>query len=129
MTRAIQLDGTSGDYFNRGQAYNKKGDLENAISDYTQAIQLNPHDYTVYICRGIAYYKKGDLDRAIKDYTKSIRHLPTFDDAYYFRGLAYSDKGNTAKAIKDFQKILELRSPDSEEYQQAKEQLGKLEVE
>jgi hypothetical protein len=29
-------------YDGRGNAYNKKGDLDRAIADYTQAIQLDP---------------------------------------------------------------------------------------
>ena len=33
----------SGNYYNRGVAYGKKGELDRAIADYDQAIRLDPN--------------------------------------------------------------------------------------
>ena len=39
-------------YYNRGNAYSKKGEYERAIDDYAKAIQLKPNDANVYYNRG-----------------------------------------------------------------------------
>ena len=35
-------------YFNRGVAYEKKGDYDRAVADYTKAIELNEKDSLTY---------------------------------------------------------------------------------
>ncbi len=44
---------------NRGLAYRKKGDLDNAIQDYTAAIALNPIYALAYNNRGYVYEAQG----------------------------------------------------------------------
>jgi tetratricopeptide (TPR) repeat protein len=58
-------------YFSRGDAYELKGDIEHAISDYTKAIVLNPKYAPAYNSRGRAYVKKGDYVRAVDDVTRA----------------------------------------------------------
>ena len=55
-----------------------KGDLDQAIADYTQAIALDPKYAVAYNNRGIAYCDKGDLDQAIADYTQAIALDPKY---------------------------------------------------
>ncbi len=57
----------AGAYNNRGAAYQKKGKVDRAIADYTQAIRLKPNFATAYNNRGVAYEKKGKVDRAAYD--------------------------------------------------------------
>src|SRR5262245_31025835 len=45
-------------YFNRGDAFQDKGDNERAIADFEAAIKLNPRDVMAYQYRGIAYQSK-----------------------------------------------------------------------
>lgn len=58
-------------YHNRGDAYGRKGDVDHAISDYTNAIVLDPNYAPAYISRGRAYVSKGDYVRAVDDVTKA----------------------------------------------------------
>ena len=51
-------------YFNRGIAYIQKGEQDNAISDYSKAIELNSDYVIAYYCRGIAHHTKGEVDKA-----------------------------------------------------------------
>src|SRR6516165_1397499 len=60
-------------YYNRGLAYQEKGDNDRAIADYDQAIRLDPKYAFAYNGRGNAYKAKGDNDRAIADYDQAIR--------------------------------------------------------
>jgi tetratricopeptide (TPR) repeat protein len=58
-------------YHNRGDAHGLKGEVDQAISDYTKAIVLNPNYAPAYNSRGRAYVSKGDYVRAVDDVTKA----------------------------------------------------------
>ena len=77
-TRAINSGAgrPSINYNNRGDAYRKKGDMDRAIADLTEAIRLDPKYANAYDNRGLAYRDKGDMDRAIADLTEAIRLDP-----------------------------------------------------
>ena len=59
-----------------GAAYGNKGEYDRAISDFTEAIRLDPKLASAYYNRGIAYENKGEHDKAIADYTEAIRLEP-----------------------------------------------------
>jgi uncharacterized protein (TIGR02145 family) len=95
-------------YYNRGMESFNKEDYNQAISDFTQAIRLNPNYPAIYFNRGIAYHSKKDYDNAIADYTEAIRLAPNIESGYYGRGGAYLLKGDYSKAIEDFQTALRI---------------------
>ena len=77
-TKAIESDGTRGSvYFHRGTARmldSQAGgvsDLDDAINDFTLAIQLDPKvAASAYHARGDAEHLKGDEDRAKEDWQR-----------------------------------------------------------
>jgi len=77
---------TARDYFDRGQNYAEQGLHDQAIADYTKAIELDPRFALAYNNRGWAYHEKGLHDQAIADYTKAIELDPRFALAYIYRG-------------------------------------------
>lgn len=85
-----------------------KGEYDSAVSDFNEAIKLNPKDVSVYLSRGRAYSNKKDYDLAIEDYNKVIELNPKEAMAYFNRGESYEKKGNALQAIGDYQKVLEL---------------------
>ncbi|MCE2413286.1 tetratricopeptide repeat protein [Candidatus Poribacteria bacterium] len=60
-------------YYNRGVAYDGKNEVDLAIRDYNQTIQLNPNSADAYNNRGYAYRQKGEIERAIEDYDRAIQ--------------------------------------------------------
>jgi len=65
----IRLDPLNVDaYYNRGIAYSRLGQYEQAIEDYDKAIRLDPQYVGIYWDRGIAYSRLGQYERAIDDY-------------------------------------------------------------
>jgi protein O-mannosyl-transferase len=106
-------------YNNRGEAYLRKGDYERAISNYNQALRMNPDfgraNY-FYVNRGTAYLIKGDYERAITDYHQALRINPNDANAYHHRGTAYLYKGDPEEAIADFNKALEINPRYAETY-------------
>ncbi len=58
-------------YANRGIAYGKKGQYDQAISDYNKALEINPRDALAYNNRGLAYLRNGQYDKAWEDVYKA----------------------------------------------------------
>ena len=93
-TEAIRLDPKFAEaYYNRGVAYENKGEYDKAIADYTEAIRLDPKYAEAYNSRGFAYGNKGEHDKAIADYTEAIRLDPKYANAYYNRGVRLREEG------------------------------------
>jgi tetratricopeptide (TPR) repeat protein len=92
----------------RGLAYEEKGQCDEAISNYTKALEINPRDAEAYYNRGIAYDNKGQYDQAISDYTKALEINPRDAEAYYNRGIVYNRKSQYDEAISDFSKALKI---------------------
>lgn len=103
-------------YYNRGNAYTKKGSYDLALLEYNKAIESNPQYAQAFCERGFAYDSKGDLDNAISDYTKAIEIDSTLMRAYEYRGNAYIQKGKFAQAISDLNKALEIEPKNAEVY-------------
>jgi tetratricopeptide (TPR) repeat protein len=112
-TQAIELRQLSGRdlafaFYRRGNAYSQKGDHDRAISDYDQAIRLNPSHANSFSNRGVAYAHKGDYDRAILNYGEAIRLNPNHADAFSNRGVAYARKGDYDEAIQNYDQAIRL---------------------
>jgi tetratricopeptide (TPR) repeat protein len=93
-------------YYNRGSEYSDKGDYDRAISDYNEAIRINPKYVKAYNSRGQAYRHKGDNDRAISDCSEAIRIDPKYANAYSSRGLVFERLAEFEKARADFRAAL-----------------------
>jgi tetratricopeptide (TPR) repeat protein len=97
------------EYFEKGGAQLQRGNLDQAIADYTEAIQLKPNFFAAYLNRGTAQRKKGEVDQAIADYTKALGIRPDLYDAYTLRGICYGKKGQYQEAIADYTKALKKK--------------------
>ncbi|PEU75287.1 hypothetical protein CN394_27545 [Bacillus anthracis] len=82
--------------------FSSKGNQEEAIRDYTKAIELKPDYAQAHNNRGLVFESKGNQEEAIRDYTKAIELKPDYALAYYNRGIVFNSKGNQEEAIKDF---------------------------
>ena len=62
----------------RGTAYRRKGEYEQAITDTSEAIRLDPKDARAYAARGEIYRLKAEYDKAIIDTSDAIRLDPRY---------------------------------------------------
>jgi tetratricopeptide (TPR) repeat protein len=83
----------------RGLAYVARGDNDRAITDYNEAIRLNPTNGLTFNERGLAYKAKGDVDRAIADLNEAIRLNSGNADIHYNRGHMLMEKGDLDRAL------------------------------
>ena len=58
-------------YAARGAAYSGLSQYQNAINEYTKAIQLDPDYADAYVKRGLSYYDLGQHQYAIADFDKA----------------------------------------------------------
>jgi tetratricopeptide (TPR) repeat protein len=103
-------------YGKRGFAYGRKGLVDQAIADETQAIALDPNYVDAYSERAADYSKKRQADHAIADFTHVLALNPSAM-AYRDRGAAYLAKGQDDLAIADATQGIALTLMDPKLYQ------------
>ena len=104
------------DYFARGFEKDRKFDFQGAISDYNEAIRLNPNNALAYNNRGFAKYELEDKQGAISDYNEAIRLNSNYVLAYGNRAEAKSALGDKEGAIADYNEIIRLNSNEAHGY-------------
>lgn len=66
------------DFKDRGNASFQAGNIQEAISLYTQAIELDPDNYIYYSNRSAAYMKADSKSKALKDAERCLELNPSF---------------------------------------------------
>ncbi len=107
----IKSPGKARPYLNRGLAYAQKGNIENALKDYTVAIKLNPWYVEAYNNRGIILALLKRYNEAFEDFNRAIEIKPHYAISYNNRGVLYSTLGQWEQAFRDFGTALQLK-PD-----------------
>ena len=73
----------------RGNRYSRNGVYDQALEDYTRAIELDGSFAEAYFYRGVSHYEMGLYQESINDLTRAIELSPTDDNNYERRSLAY----------------------------------------
>jgi tetratricopeptide (TPR) repeat protein len=105
--------------FNSGIVHYERGKYQDAISDFTKAINIT--DYVqrkeVYFYRGNTYKLINEPMKAIADFDKCIQIDESYSDAIADRGLAYYEMGQTEKALIDLKEAIRINPLDSLSHQ------------
>ena len=98
----------------RGQAYLERKMWDEAITNFSRAIKLDPTKDVFFRLRANAYIKKTMWDEAITDFSRAIKLDP---NKFNFRGraIAYQALGMWDEALADFSRAIEM-DPCNEEY-------------
>ena len=116
----------AGALYNRGTTNAKKGNLAQAIEDFTKAIEIKPDDIMAYNNRGSAYAQQGDYIQAISDFTKAIGINSNDPVAYHNRAVAYYCLKQYDRAWGDVNMVKEIGATVNPEIiQMLKEATGK----
>jgi tetratricopeptide (TPR) repeat protein len=99
-------------YNNLGFARQHSGDLDAAIENYRQAINVKPDNHEAHNNLGYTLALKGDLKGAIASYREAIRIKPDFIEAYYHMGQALQERGDLRASIESYSgSSLTVRTP------------------
>jgi tetratricopeptide (TPR) repeat protein len=107
-TYAPTPDSITRDILTSANVKYKNRDYLGALTDYTQAIAIDPTDALAFCCRGVAYYRLGDKQDALIDYNRAIELDPSLAIAYYRRGFLHYVNQDYVIAISDYNKSIEL---------------------
>jgi tetratricopeptide (TPR) repeat protein len=125
LYEAIRLDPYRADAFNnRGLTYSGLQQYEQAIADFTRAIELSPQPRT-YDSRGRAFFKARDYASALADFSRSIEVDPEFAKAWRHRGEVRAAMGDYEGARQDLMTALRLH-PGYKPAQQALDHLNQI---
>jgi tetratricopeptide (TPR) repeat protein len=94
-----------------GMAYLKRGQLNEAASQFEKAIELNPRDHKGHYNRGLVYHKKGDLKKALDSFNRSVALNPESMEAHYNLATLYLQQRSWERAIQHYTRVVAL-DPD-----------------
>jgi tetratricopeptide (TPR) repeat protein len=92
-------------YLERGQVSRLANQFDEAIADFTKAIELGGGG-EAYLRRGNSHAEQGEFDLAFEDYGEAIRLDPGCAAAYLNRGVAYLKVGEHDRADADADRAL-----------------------
>jgi tetratricopeptide (TPR) repeat protein len=95
-------------YHNRGLFFEKIDRYDEALRDYSQAIQISPGAPESYASRGFLFAKLGCLDDALTDYTQALHLQPDTPEVYYNRGNVNAKLGRLEDAVRDYTQAIHL---------------------
>lgn len=99
-TRALIADATN--------AF-QQGDLDDAISLYTRALELSPADTEALTYRGWAQVRAGDVEAALRDLDQAVEINDSYLDARVFRAVTLAELERFDEAASDLRAFDELQ--------------------
>jgi tetratricopeptide (TPR) repeat protein len=113
FSEAIRRDPTNAAAYlnrgsNRGIANFELGHYDDALVDYSVAIDRDPKLSYCYFSRGSLYLTLGEYQKAVSDFTTALGERPSDALALSRRGQAYEALGQRSQALDDFRAALEI---------------------
>jgi tetratricopeptide (TPR) repeat protein len=108
FTAALKIAETSDSYFQRGNAHKNLGHFDQALADWSRAIELDPNQAGAYTARGAYYQSENQAAKALADFERSLQLNPTVD-GYFQRGQLYAVLGQFDRAIEDYDRAIAER--------------------
>lgn len=100
--------------YQRGAGHAAKGEYNEAVRDYTQALKFAPSSSDALYNRGGAYSKLGRWDDALADFNALLKMVPNDPNTRYARAWVHAQRGEDKAAIADLDQVLEI-APDDQE--------------
>ncbi len=101
-------------HFNLGVVLLEKGNVDEAIGQFEQALQSEPGYADSHFNLGVALLKKGKVDEAIGQFEQALQSEPGRVDFHINLGAALLQKGRVDEAIRHFQTALDLDANSAE---------------
>lgn len=100
----------------RAERHEKAGQLQNAISDYKEAIRLDPHSVLCWAGLARLFKETRQYDKALAAYSSVLEFEPSNLPARFLRGLLYQRLGANDKAMADATEVIRAYPKRAEGY-------------
>ena len=100
--------------YNLGIAMAEKGQVNEAIKQYREALRINPGYAAVHTNLGIELYRLGKVDEAVDHYYKALKINPEFENAHIQLGIALFGIGRVSEAIHHYSEALRINPTSAE---------------
>lgn len=110
VTLAVEPENTA-DYKSlvaSGDENYKSKNYDVSITNYQEALKIQPSDEVTLLKLGNIYRMKNDNKNAINYYKKSIVVNPNYSDGWFNLGLVYANEANNNKAKECFHRVVTL---------------------
>jgi tetratricopeptide (TPR) repeat protein len=98
---------------NRGAALTQLNQPKAAISEFGEAIRMNPNEGNSFLGRGLVEYGLADVNAAQDDFSRAAQIAPSAN-SWYWLGRTLEDKGDFGSAIQAYGTALQA-APKMEE--------------
>lgn len=109
---------------NLGLAYYKKGDYQNSLNYYKEALKLQPELVNAQFGIGRTYLALNQGRLALRYLSNAVRLAPKVAEIHFHLAEAYLLTGKIQQARASYQTVLDLASAESEWATKAKQRLG-----
>ena len=113
-------------HYGKGWVNLREKNLEGAISEFQEALNLKPHDSYILRDLGQTYLQKSDLNSAIQYLSQASLMNPGDSNAAFYLGRAYLEKGDNLLALENFQRALKMGAESDEVFQYLGKVYGNL---
>ncbi len=98
----------------RGILFARQAQYENAIAQFSRAIQRSPAFVDAYLNRAQVYIAIGNLGQAVSDFTRVAEIRPRCTDALRQCGRLHLAMSQYDEALADMEKVVEIDAADAE---------------
>lgn len=97
-------------HFEKGWLYAEKGWWDQAVSEFKEAVRLNPSDAKAHHSLGVAFARKSSWSLALVEFKEAVRLEPELPQAHYGLGTAHIRNSDQSGALEQY-KWLKDRAP------------------
>lgn len=110
------ISNTVQDQMQAGMALFKKGDLDGAISHFSEVLKLDPENLNAHVSIGLAFGYKQNFEEAIVHFRKAIKINPKTFEVYNSLAVALTHTGKVEEAIGQLKKAIEINPKFAKAY-------------
>jgi len=95
-------------YMHRGMAFFAESNYDQALKDFSRALELNQENQRIFYYRGMAHQMLQSYREALDDLNQCLQLNPYQFDALYSRAQVHFDLGDYTKALADCEQALNI---------------------
>lgn len=99
--------------YNLGEMLQARGELDEAVEQFSTAVKIRPADAVANNGLGGALLAKGDLSEAKQSFEKALQVQPDYFDAHYNLGNLYASQGDFSQAAAEFSEAAKINPQDA----------------